>query len=689
MEPQRHLKWILNQQPGFTIIHAPELDPAAICAAIGALAQRPVVAVRLASDHMRDEDLADLREALLGDRLLLLVAGNTSELPARLAHTWEKYTDNPEHTDAGGRVFRFTSDDAPRAHGVLGVIVPEGYQGELPDTPYRLYIQKLDELGGKAASSTPCRDLGLPRVHLSIKDLCFLHHRDAEGAEHHSSIPEIMERSQRALSWSDLQRVLQAQPNPSVLEILQHFEKAGRVSSVQMAVAAEAIALLAENRERQRVGSHSLFDSIYHALWWYGPVFENRSYLFRGQRSSRWRQDNTLLRPDSDGAPPSLATLIERLGRTQAFLDALAAQEMAIVGRVLTEDERLAIAQHYGMPTALLDYTRSFQVAAFFATGAGDASRLREGDIGVIYYVLPEQSDAVTRRSQVNDGLDFAVATGLELGSIAAIAPVLPDVENRIARQQGIFIAGFESRDLQRAASGVLYFRQRAGEAFEDARLGITRSRLLPPDSRLQRLADAAAASPTRYSPSLTAARIPSSDLFGALGLQLNVTVSHSQEFLDALAVAAQAVEPGFWHSLRSILDRFFQETHIRARTNEVGVPATLATTGEWQGIEHVLDAVDVALEELAGLADLERDAFRALLWKYRPVLRLSFTAEHDVRKGPPAPPVPGAKVSLALAAGLFIVGLEYVQTVHGEMTREYTRWALSMIHDMAQPPGQ
>jgi hypothetical protein len=71
---------------------------------------------------------------------------------------------------------------------------------------------------------------------------------------------------------------------------------------------------------------------------WDRSDFEQRGYVFRGQRDSRWSQEATLLRAEEDGTPPSVATIMDRLHRTQRFLGELAASEQQLIGHAL-EDE--------------------------------------------------------------------------------------------------------------------------------------------------------------------------------------------------------------------------------------------------------------------------------------------------------------------------------------------------------------
>jgi hypothetical protein len=653
-------------RPSFLLIHPADTDPQAVCAAIAARVAGEVVTVSLASDHCTASEQAFLKETLLSKRLLLLIVNEARRLPALLVDAWESYRRNPACSAAAAAPgIRFGPRDATRAACTLGMVMPRGHQGCRPEHTPRIFIDGLPELGGQAKPQVHVQRIGRRFAPVSMKELCFLHHRDPDDAAGQASVAEILQGTDRRLTWADLQVVLQAPADGNMLAILEGFERCGRISAEQMDFAAEAIAFLSEQRP-VRLGSLEVNASVYDALWSWGPWFEGRGCVFRGQRTSRWRQDSSLLRPNPDGSPVSVATLAERMARTQAFVDALAGQEQAIVGRTLTDDERLAIAQHYGLPTPLLDYTRSLKVAAFFATDTGRGTDLDEGDVGVIYYVRPSDPVAVAQRSAVPGGMDFAAAAGLSLGRLEAIQPDLPDEENRIARQEGVFISGFDSRALQRLTTGAIFFRQRPGETFEDPRLGITRTRLLSPDSRLLRIAESVQASPPTLPPRVAATRIPSDDFFDPVGLDLAVTLSKCQTFLDEFATKADLVEAGSWRSLRAILERHLERGRLQGRTDE---RATFA--GELRANEVVdpADPVGLTLTELAEFAGLRRDELSRLLWSYRPSRGVD--GRDDVKQMQQLEvPEGGPKSALALALGQFVVGLEHVRTVRGEVAQ-------------------
>ena len=64
-----------------------------------------------------------------------------------------------------------------------------------------------------------------------------------------------------------------------------------------------------------------------------------------------------------------IGELVRRFDLVSRFLYELRTQQQSLLGtNDLSDGQFLAIAQHFGMPTPLLDFTRSVRVAAFFAT---------------------------------------------------------------------------------------------------------------------------------------------------------------------------------------------------------------------------------------------------------------------------------------------------------------------------------
>jgi hypothetical protein len=655
------------QLPAFTLCHAAAIPPRAICAQIASsLVETTVVIAELRSDHIGAEEGAFMRDVLMKGHLLLLIVGEARALPAQLVRAWEAFAEHPKYVHSGSGFIRFepTSDYQPG--GMLGIIVPKNYAGALLRTT-RVQIFE-DNMRGTAALPDPdVRMLGRLAVALSMKALCFLHHRDNPGAQHHSSVSEIIEGA-RSVTWTDLQRLLRQQPDKHMLGILTGFAKRGLLASEQLDVAHEAVAFLQGERDKdERIGGGGLEPSIYHVLWnW--SAFEQDDFVFRGQRNSRWPQETTLLRAEEDGSPPSVATIMDRLNRTQKFLDELATCEQQLVGHVLQEEERLAIAQHYGMATPLLDYTRSLAIAAFFATGAGDASKVHEGDIGIVYFITPTHAVALPQAADTPSGLDLALTAGMRIGRLAVIEPILPDPQNRISRQKGLFVDGFESRDLQRLASGgAIYFRHQEGEAFEDVARGITSAKLLAPEAELQKMADrikSGGAKPT-FSARLGATRIAAADLFGSLGLLLSANLHKAQLFLDKVASQAEALEPGLWPQLRAIIEAHLKDARAVAKTADLAAPPVLVRK-QHRGIHYMLDDVDLSLAELEKVVGLAPDALRRPFALHRP---------HNVNKRPVdagSPPAATPQARLAFAVGLFLIGLEYLRTVHGAVAEQY-----------------
>lgn len=88
----------------------------------------------------------------------------------------------------------------------------------------------------------------------------------------------------------------------------------------------------------------------------------NGALVFRGQRDARWRAQTTLERA---ARHDKQADVLAVWGRFVSWANT----RIELSG--LDESQLLAIAQHYGLPTPLMDWTRSIDIALYFACEGG------------------------------------------------------------------------------------------------------------------------------------------------------------------------------------------------------------------------------------------------------------------------------------------------------------------------------
>ena len=160
--------------------------------------------------------------------------------------------------------------------------------------------------------------------------------------------------------------------------------------------------------------------------------------------------------------PPLDDTVLKaRQNYTDAFVDALQKESRRFDLERISDSEYLAIAQHYGFYTPLLDFTWNAELAAYFATLDG-----QPGKVGVIFgFSLKEYQGMRNPFAALGLTLEDSDATLKNAGM-----ETLPDLElvelynvPRIYEQEGIFIRVSPAKieTLLHECIDRFYFRQR------------------------------------------------------------------------------------------------------------------------------------------------------------------------------------------------------------------------------------
>lgn len=161
--------------------------------------------------------------------------------------------------------------------------------------------------------------------------------------------------------------------------------------------------------------------------------------------------------------------------RTLDFVGWLAGGNSLIEGDPLSEDQALAVAQHHGLRTPLLDVSRNPRIAAFFATHGADAEADREG----VLYIFHEAD--LKKHMNLDGDLGDELGRGLIEPKVGAL--------RRIRHQQGLF---FESRPwlIEDLVLARLRFSHKPRGMATEELFAPPREFIYPPPSALERVVE-------------------------------------------------------------------------------------------------------------------------------------------------------------------------------------------------------
>jgi hypothetical protein len=159
----------------------------------------------------------------------------------------------------------------------------------------------------------------------------------------------------------------------------------------------------------------NVFSNIREAIDYCRAKYANEDYIFRGQRRD-WPLKSSLFRLNND------------LERQTKWKETVAFCEWMLNNSRLTsfnasEDTLALIAQHYGFPTDLIDFTTDVLIAGYFAT----QGEIVSGETGLVYVLSVSHLDLLARK--------YGMPT-------AIYAPVLPQMGGvwRIENQKGMLV---------------------------------------------------------------------------------------------------------------------------------------------------------------------------------------------------------------------------------------------------------
>jgi hypothetical protein len=205
------------------------------------------------------------------------------------------------------------------------------------------------------------------------------------------------------------------------------------------------------------IASAFTFASEVHKLAGSPPTGASSAIWFRGHSDAGWELKPSAGRPFDKGGLLKTDTTREDLYKQEnALLQRFRRDGYPFVQRLLSQWEAITLAQHYGLPTRLLDWTSNPLVALFFAAE-------RHGDTdGSVFAYRPRKSwDHHISMFPGQNPRKPAVPEPLETKGIKIVFPML--LADRLVAQSG----GFTIQDPW------LPLTERSGEQFDNEALDL------------------------------------------------------------------------------------------------------------------------------------------------------------------------------------------------------------------------